>query len=272
MKYVLGMVIFIATAAGAALAQCNERERMALQAFDTEWGKAGLGGDKAALTAIYADDYTGLPAMETKTVTIENTMRAFERSQANPAMANKTIYDRYIVSCTPSTATVTHRNTVWTPNGTGGKPGTSYTRSVHFLEKRNGKWQVVSSAGHPLDDAGVVWYLEQDWNDAVLKKDRAWFEKTYASDFSSVDSTTGKLSYKADAIADDTDAKLTMEAVETTDMNVRVDGNTAVVTGVFRTKGKNDKGPFDRKIRFTDTWIKRDGRWQAWASQGTIIP
>ena len=63
-----------------------------------------------------------------------------------------------------------------------------------------------------------------------------------------------------------------MELVETTDMNVRVDRNMAVVTGIFRTKGKDAKGaPFDRKIRYTDTWIRRDGRWQAWASQGTPI-
>lgn len=26
------------------------------------------------------------------------------------------------------------------------------------------------------------------------------------------------------------------------------------------------------KIRFTDAWIKRDGRWQVWASQGTRMP
>jgi ketosteroid isomerase-like protein len=56
-------------------------------------------------------------------------------------------------------------------------------------------------------------------------------------------------------------------------MDIRMDGNTAIVTGVFRTKGKDEKGvAYDRKIRFTDTWIKRDGRWQAWATAGSIIP
>ncbi len=56
-------------------------------------------------------------------------------------------------------------------------------------------------------------------------------------------------------------------------MNIRIDGNHAVITGVFRLKGKDEKGAaYDRKIRYTDTWIKRDGRWQAWSSQGTNIP
>ena len=162
--------------------------------------------------------------------------------------------------------------TVWTPDGTDGKPETFYTRSVPVLEKRGGKWQVVSNAGGSIDDYAVLWYLEQDWNDAVLKKDKAWFEKNYASDFSSISSTSAKLLNKAEAIADDTDPKVTMEVVETTDMDIRIDGKTAVVTGIFRTKGKDEKGAFDRKIRYTDTWIKRDGRWQAWATAGTIIP
>jgi len=47
----------------------------------------------------------------------------------------------------------------------------------------------------------------------------------------------------------------------------------AIVTGVNHVKGKDDKAvPYDLKVRFTDTWIKRDGHWQAWATQGTRIP
>ena len=131
----------------------------------------------------------------------------------------------------------------------------------------------MSNAGNPLDDSAIIWYLEQDWNDAAPKRDKAWFEKNYASDFSSVSSTTGKLSNKAEDIADLMNDKGTLELTETTDMNIRVDGNTAIVTGIYRTKGKDDKGvAYDRRSRFTDTWIKRDGRWQAWATAGAIIP
>jgi ketosteroid isomerase-like protein len=256
------------------IAQCSDADKKALEAFDRSWSKAGLSGDKAALMAIYADDYMALPGMQGKAAAIEDTMEGYEEDKANPAGADKVTYDHYIISCTPNSATVTHRNTIWTPNGEGGKAETFYTRSVHVLEKRGGKWQVVSNAGGGgLDDYAVLWYLEQDWNDAVLKKDKAWFDKNYASGFTSVSSTSGKLMSRTEAIADDTDPKVTMELVETTGMNIRINGNSAVVTGVFRTKGKDDKGaPFDRKIRYTDTWIKRDGRWQAWASQGTPIP
>lgn len=267
MKRIFLVTIAIVCCVGYTLGQCGEADRKALEAFDRAWGAAGLGGDKAALTAIYADDYVGLPAMIGKAQTIDDTMRTFERNRATPPTAN-TAYDHYLISCSPVSATVTHRNVSVSSSGS-----TTYSRSVHILEKRSGKWQVVSNAGNSLDDNAVVWYLEQDWNDANLKRDKAWWEKNFASDFSSVSSLTGKLANKADDIADSVNDKGTMELAETTDMNIRVDGNFAVVTGIYRTKGKDDKGvAYDRRMRFTDTWIKRDGRWQAWATAGTIMP
>jgi ketosteroid isomerase-like protein len=269
MKRFFEMMILLAITASIALGQCSDSDKKMLEAFDRAWGTAGEAGDKAKLMDIYADDYMGLPAMLNKTTTIENTMKAFERNKANPN-PDKTTHELYMITCTPNSATITHRNTIWTPNGTGGKPETFYTRSVHVLEKRGGKWQVVSNAGNGLDDFDVIYYLEQDWNDAVWKADKKWFENNFASDFTSISGSTGKLTNKTEEIADV--GKDKMDLVETTNVNIRIEGNTAVVTGIFRTKGTDAKGAaFDNKVRYTDTWIKRDGKWLAWASQGTPI-
>jgi ketosteroid isomerase-like protein len=55
-------------------------------------------------------------------------------------------------------------------------------------------------------------------------------------------------------------------------MSVRMEGNTAVVVGVNHVKGRDDKGvAFDRNFRFTDIFVKRDGRWQVLATQGTVV-
>lgn len=273
MRKILGLLVLIGVAITTAAAQCSEADKKALEAFDGAWSKAGQGGDRAALMNILADDYVAFPGRQGKASAIEATMRTFETNKTNPAGADKVTYDHYIISCTPVTATITHRNTISTLDGVGGKPETFYTRSVHFLEKRGGRWQVVSNAGNDLDDYGVLWYLEQDWNNAVWKKDKGWFDRNYASDFTSISSTTAKVMNKAEDIADTMDDKSTLEIVETTGMNIRIDGNYAIITGTFRMKGKDEKGSaFDRKIRYTDTWIKRDGRWQAWSSQGTMMP
>jgi ketosteroid isomerase-like protein len=168
---------------------------------------------------------------------------------------------------------ITHRNIIWTANGAGGKESTFWTRSVHILEKRSGKWQVVSNAGNGLDEYAALEYMEHDWNNAYRTRDIAWFERNFASDYSSVASRTAKLTTKAEDIADLKTDKSVVDWAETSELNVRIDGNTAVVTGVNHIKGKDENGQaMDRKLRFTDTFIKRDGRWQVWATQGTKLP
>jgi ketosteroid isomerase-like protein len=60
--------------------------------------------------------------------------------------------------------------------------------------------------------------------------------------------------------------------MELSNLEVRVEGNAGVVTGVNHLKGQDEKGePFDVKLSFTDTYIKRDGRWFVWASQHTRL-
>jgi len=271
-KYLFGVLLITVAAFGAAFGQCSDSDKKALEAFDTAWGVASVSGDRAALMNIYADDYIGMPALQSKAAAIDGAVKAAEKDKANPAGADKVTHDNYVITCTPNSATITHRNVIWTPNGEGGKPETFYTRSVHFLEKRGGKWLAVSNAGGGLDDYGVLWYLEHDWNNAAIKRDKDWFTNHFASDYTSVSSGTGALSHKDDDISEMIKGPVE-DWNDLSDMNIRVDGNIAVVTGINHVKGKDDKGvAYERKIRFTDTWIKRDGRWQAWATQGTRMP
>jgi ketosteroid isomerase-like protein len=53
---------------------------------------------------------------------------------------------------------------------------------------------------------------------------------------------------------------------------VKVYGDAAVVTGVYRETGTNKGKPYVIRSRFTDTWIKRDGVWLCVASHSTLIP
>jgi hypothetical protein len=52
-------------------------------------------------------------------------------------------------------------------------------------------------------------------------------------------------------------------------MVVRLHGNTAVVTGLYRMKGVERGKPFARKGRFVDTWLLKNGRWVAIAGLST---
>jgi ketosteroid isomerase-like protein len=272
MKRILAAVSIL-FAAAPAFAQCSDADKKALEAFDRTWGDATTRGDRAALQAIYADDYQGLgfAANQGKTAAIDAAVQTADRNRANPAETPRIVYDSYSIACTPNSATITHRNVVTVK--VDGKDQTFHTRSVHILEKRGGRWQVVSNAGHPLDDQGVLAYMEREWNDAALKHDASWFERNYAFDASDISSRTGAIMTKAQAVADARTDKTTFQSLELSDLNVRIEGNTAVVTGVNHEVGRDAQGKvMDRRVRFTDVYIKRDGRWQVWATQGTLIP
>ncbi len=265
--------VSILFAAAPAFAQCSDADKKALEAFDHAWGDATTRGDRAALQAIYADEYQGLGPAATlgKAAAIDAAVQAAERNRANPAEAPRLAYDSYSIACTANTATITHR-TIATVR-VDGKDQTFQNRSVHVLEKRGGRWQVIANAGHGLDDQAVLAYMEREWNDASLKHDASWFERNYAFDVSDISSRNGGIMTKAQAVADARTDKTAFQSLELSDLNVRIEGNTAVVTGVNHEVGRDAQGKaMDRRVRFTDVYIKRDGRWQVWATQGTTIP
>lgn len=271
MKRVLTVSLLIIAAATIAFGQCSDADKKKLEQFDRVWGEAGQRGDQTFLQNVYADDYMNMsPAGAlTKAQAIENAVKAAERAKANPN-PDRVSHDYYVITCSPNTATITHRNLITAK--VDGKDETFYTRSVHFLEKRGNDWKVVSDAGGPLNEAGQLLYIEREWNDASKAKDVAWFERNYAQDATDINSRTGALHSKGEEIASMKNDKTVLESLELSDLNVRVEGSTAVVTGINRVRGRDDKGqPMDRRTRFTDVFVKRDGRWQVLATQGTAV-
>jgi len=65
---------------------------------------------------------------------------------------------------------------------------------------------------------------------------------------------------------------LTHDMMESEDFRVRVYGDSAVVTGVTRTKGKFMGQEFSTQERATDVFVKRDGRWQCVLTHLTRFP
>jgi hypothetical protein len=54
------------------------------------------------------------------------------------------------------------------------------------------------------------------------------------------------------------------------EQNARVYGDAVVVIGVYLEKMKIKGKDADRRVRFTDTWIFQNGRWECVASQSTL--
>lgn len=259
-----------AVASTSAYAQCSEAEKTTLEAMDKAWGEAGVNGDTAYLNKIYATQYMSHNAGGTvdKATTIANSATNAARNKADPQPRGTSDY--YVISCTPLTATITHRNVSAVPAGSSAVP--TYGRSIHFLERRGNSWQVVSSTGNSVNDQQSLVYLEQDWNAAVKRHDSDWVAANYVSFASDISSRTGGIENRLQSIASAKNDKSVYESLDLSELNVRVEGDVGVVTGINRVKGKGADGKvFERRARFTDTFIKRDGRWMVWATQGTSI-
>ena len=54
-------------------------------------------------------------------------------------------------------------------------------------------------------------------------------------------------------------------------LSVRVYGDTAIATGVFRAKGTEDGKAYIRRERFVDTWINKNGNWVCVATNAVPI-
>jgi uncharacterized protein (TIGR02246 family) len=77
---------------------------------------------------------------------------------------------------------------------------------------------------------------------------------------------TGKEAVLADS------KSVTWSSVDYADLKVTVFGHTAVATGTFTGKGKDATGkPLEERVRFTDTWLKMDGKWLCIATQDSPL-
>jgi hypothetical protein len=106
--------------------------------------------------------------------------------------------------------------------------------------------------------------IERDWCSADVKRDVAGVSTILADDFMDV-SLTGEVANKAQTLADVKTDKTTVCEVDM--LHVRVYGDAAVVVG--RTTVKS--ATFNGQYMYTDTYIRRDGRWTCVSSQGTEI-
>ena len=113
--------------------------------------------------------------------------------------------------------------------------------------------------------------IENDWCTADLKQDAAILGRILTGDFTGVDSR-GTTDTKESYLASYKDKTSTTTACANSNMKVRVFGDAAVVTGTVTSSGTRKGVAFkDRQILFTDTFVRRDGRWQCVASQGTLV-
>jgi ketosteroid isomerase-like protein len=113
--------------------------------------------------------------------------------------------------------------------------------------------------------------MEDDWQKAVKTKDGALLKRIIAADWVATDDTCKVLNREQYVSQTTSDADV-VESAENSDMQVRVYGNTAVVTGGLTQKGTRGGAAYTDTYRWTDVFVKRGGPWQAVVSQWAKVP
>ena len=114
--------------------------------------------------------------------------------------------------------------------------------------------------------------LENDWSQASMKRDATALARFYADEYIFTDAD-GVVTNKAKELKNLTSGAFRLKSYKFDDVKVRKYGDIAIVTGrntitgVWEDINRDISGPY----RFTDIFVKRDGRWQCVASQSSRI-
>ncbi|MCA1850399.1 MAG: DUF4440 domain-containing protein, partial [Acidobacteria bacterium] len=126
----------------------------------------------------------------------------------------------------------------------------------------------------PLSQAErEVRQLEREWLNAYEKRDAEAMNHIVADDFKLAFSD-GTVLTKADILAQlksERDSGLPSPTLSTEDVKSRVEGDTVILTGRFIQRMERANQARTIQMRYTDTYAKRQGRWQVIASQLTRI-
>ncbi len=110
-------------------------------------------------------------------------------------------------------------------------------------------------------DEKAILATYKEWDAALVKVDMEALDRILAEEYSFTD-FDGSTADKPTMMANYKSGKDKIHSCVTSDFKMTILGDTAVVTGIWTAKmtakGRDESGPY----RFTDTWVKRNGRWQ----------
>lgn len=275
MKHLILMALTILMAAGIGVAQTKDEAQIA--AMMDNLNKAYVARQIAPFEAAFAEDFTGVYP-DGLTRTRAEILKEMKDEIAKPT--GKSIsetWDNMKVRVNGNAASVMAR---WTSVSQslepGAEPHTDHGGYVAYLEKRDGKWLLVSEAMSEAQHDRKL--MEQQVlaagsaYDAIMKsRDKAAYERMLHKDYLYT-TDEGKLISRADDIARFSSGDITINTVEVTDKKVRIAGNTsAVETGQYHVTGTFKGKAFEETGRYTTTWVWRDLRWQILADHNSIV-
>ncbi len=271
---VLAVVLMLAVA-GCAPKVDDPKDVAAIKAMVEAWGPGITAGDVAALTGQFADNAVRLPpnqpilvGKEAVRSDLQAYLNRYRQEEVDVAEEVRVVGDLAYVRGTAKARA--------TPKATGAAVIDDSGKWVTvFRRQSDGSWKIVvdiwNSNLPPVQtitpgsaDEEALLQIERDWTAAWLKQDPAALDGILAEGF--VENYQGKDTTKAQMIADMKAGVNKIDSTDISDMRAVVFGDQAIVNGISATKGTERGKAISRKMRWTDVYEKRDGRWRARAS------
>ena len=118
---------------------------------------------------------------------------------------------------------------------------------------------VSVSAEHELIKA------ENDWNDALIRRDAALLEPLMAQDYIATDAA-GTVETRAQTLADVKSGDLRLASAVNDEYKIHAYGDAAVVNYRATIKGRFKGMDISGQYRETDMWVKRGAHWECVAA------
>ena len=146
------------------------------------------------------------------------------------------------------------------------------TQSSSNTYSLGGPTQSAVSAEEAEKIAEVITKLNYPWSQVSISKDMAHLERIWSDDFSYI-MPDGTVFDKKAGFAFFEDSTDTYTSAVTAPFKVRVYGkNFVVANGDYHGAGKDKDGkPFSRKFRFTNVWVRQNGKWQVVAGHSSQL-
>jgi ketosteroid isomerase-like protein len=112
--------------------------------------------------------------------------------------------------------------------------------------------------------------MEHLWNEAQVNRDARALNGMIGEAFVNTE-YDGEVSDKSKFLADIKDPQFIPTILTIQDVKVSMYADSAVVVGIYHTKGTYQGKPYEHFGRFTDTWVYTQGRWQCVASHTSLL-
>jgi ketosteroid isomerase-like protein len=129
----------------------------------------------------------------------------------------------------------------------------------------------VAIAADKAADIATLTRLSNDWDKAIVAKDEKAIANNMAEDFRQIDGY-GNLETKQSFVKGIVDPKLTINPYTVEEFDVRLYGDTALLSGRSHLTGTYEGKAFESNYRYIDIYVRRNGAWKIVSVQITKFP